>query len=135
MPSATGSTHETASDRLSSDEGVLRMPHRIGGATTSVMTRIAILSLTVALVVLAGCDDDDTHTTARVERITTSQVCLVPEDRRLPEIEGCFPYSTPDRQKLQIGACISVRVPNYLDESRRADPIYDVHVLHRPCKR
>lgn len=101
------------------------------------VARVSLLVLALAAAIAgAGCNDSaDSRTTARVDRVAGSRACLVPEDSDQDDLEGCFPITAGDAQRLKPRACISVVIPNQLDSDRRDDPLRSIEVLERDCKR
>jgi hypothetical protein len=101
------------------------------------VARASLLVLAVAAAIAGtGCNDSaDSRTTARIHRLEGSRACLVPEDSDQDDLEGCFPITAGDAQRLKPGSCISVVIPNQLDSERRDDPLRSIEVLDRDCKR
>lgn len=98
-------------------------------------TRMATVVIAVAVILAVACDSADSRTTARVDRIRGDRVCLVPEDPEQTDLEGCFPARPGDAQLLTPRACISVIIPDQLDEGSPDEPLRSIHVLNRACHR
>ncbi|MGE3619590.1 MAG: hypothetical protein AB7L84_03920 [Acidimicrobiia bacterium] len=93
------------------------------------------MAVVVVSMLLGGCDDGDSRTTARVDRFDDEgRVCLVPEDRSQVDLLACYHYSPSDEDVLKVGACIGVVIPNLVDLDEGA-PLRSVKALDRPCRR
>jgi hypothetical protein len=84
------------------------------------------------LLVSACNESGDDRTTARVEKVTSSELCIVPEDRKQVELTGCFRASPEDTSTLKQGDCLDLVIPFPRDGSR---DVYSIQVLKRSCKR
>ena len=105
----------------------MRTSGRIG-AISSVVAAVALLAL------CAGCDSDEARTTGTITELPAGKLCLLPEDPEQTDLHGCFPLAPDDAERVRVGDCISVRVPNYLDEGNRETPLRSITVLRRQCK-
>jgi hypothetical protein len=100
--------------------------------------RVATLVIVPTVMVVPACylgDSGDSRTTARVDRIESDRVCLVPEDADQTDLEGCFPARPSEAEQLRPGDCIDVRIPDQLDAEKTDDPLRSIHVLDRKCDR
>jgi len=88
----------------------------------------------VLAVLTASCDDSSSRTTATVEAVQAGKACIRPEDRKQTDLNGCFPVTEEDANRLRVGQCIDARVPNHLDDSHKNDPLRSIKILKRRCK-
>ena len=103
----------------------------LGQARVRIIGTIALL--TAVTFSSAACNESgDSRTTARVDRLTDSELCIVPEDKQQTALSGCFKASRDDISKLKRDDCIELRIPYPQAEGRNA---YSIRVLDRACKR
>lgn len=95
-------------------------------------SRLGLAFVILALPLTAACDEADPRITARVERVSASEVCLVPEDPI--DKPDCYPYASDLANVFDENACVSLRLPDPTDPERRGDPITQAERLNRHCE-
>jgi hypothetical protein len=113
---------------------VLGPPRKTRWVPSAVARTIGVVTASITVVALgSGCSESgDDRTTARVDRVTDNELCIVPEDKKQLELSGCFKASRGDTSKLQAGDCLDLVIPFPRDGTR---DIYSIRKLDRSCKR
>jgi len=97
----------------------------------SARVKLTLAALTTLLVLIA-CDSDSSRTSGTVTDLPPGRLCFLPEDSDQTDLRGCFPLAD-DASQLQVGDCISVVIPNYLDPEIYGEQIRSIRLLDREC--
>jgi hypothetical protein len=100
----------------------------VGGAVAMAVALGAVFLLA------GGRESNDPRTTARVDRVDTSQVCITPESAHYADFIGCYGAASRDLARLKPGMCISAIIPNRSYAPRADALLSEVRILSRPCE-